>query len=163
MIIQIRFDIQIRIMSCLFLRALAWKNTEYILTWRYHTCIYLYTCLQRRSTTYILDIETFREWYCGWLRNPASPWMVETLKKRGGINHLSTGDSDFSTIHRIMCRRGGCQSCQSWRCWQLRCLRFNCDRSRVQLRKLLRPKVWTRRSQKGDDLGKEIGIFGICF
>jgi hypothetical protein len=38
----------------------------------------------------------------GWLRNPASPWMVETLK-HNGINHLSpgTGFLHISSIRRM--------------------------------------------------------------
>ena len=34
-------------------------------------------------------------------RNPAPAWMVKTLQinTNNGINHLSTGDSDFATIH----------------------------------------------------------------
>ena len=38
---------------------------------------------------------------CGWLRNPASPLMVETLEKPWDVKTtvLSTGDSEFATIH----------------------------------------------------------------
>ena len=36
---------------------------------------------------------------CGWLRNPASPWLK--AYESGDVYHPSTADSDFETIHSI--------------------------------------------------------------
>jgi len=34
-------------------------------------------------------------------RNPAQPWIIETLELMGCLPPFSTGDSDFATIHSM--------------------------------------------------------------
>ena len=55
----------------------------------------------------------------GWLRNPASPWMVaETPNKSWDVSHLSTGASDFASPCSMF---DGCHHCHRWfATWHLR-------------------------------------------
>ena len=46
-------------------------------------------------------------WYCGWLRNQQQKGWLNPYKS-WDVCHLSTGDSDFATIHR---KNGGFHKC----------------------------------------------------